>query len=163
MLSGEPMVAPKKDEISEKEYRDEATRYWGIDNPQKGLIALLAKGYEISPEVDTVMKLVRRNGYKVCICSNNFKSRVEVLQREFGFLDSFDVAVFSYDVGVLKPDRTIFEELVKRSGVETEEIVYSDDGEDKIQGALELGVNAFVYEDFEQFRGMLVKLGVRLA
>jgi len=63
---------------------------------------------------------------------------------------------------MLKPDKKIFLELVKQANVEPKELAYSDDGEDKIKGALEVGINAFVYKNFEQFKDELVKLGVKL-
>ena len=162
VLFGEPMLAFKRDELTEGEYWDLAISRWGIGKTQEELVELLGAGYEVDPEVRGVVEAARESGYKTCICSNNFRSRIRVLQERFDFLRYFDVAVFSYEVGVTKPDKRIFEELVRQAAVQPEELVYSDDSEEKLQGALELGINAFVYEDFGQFKERLVSLGVNL-
>ncbi len=162
VLFGEPMLAFKRDELTEGEYWALAIERWGIDRTQEELITLLGAGYDVDSAVMGVVETARKRGYKTCICSNNFRSRIRVLQERFGFLKYFDVAIFSYEVGVTKPDKRIFEELVHRAAVQPEELVYSDDSEEKLRGALELGINAFVYEDFEQFKEKLISLGVNL-
>ena len=62
----------------------------------------------------------------------------------------------------MKPEKGIFKELLKRAGIKPKEMIYSDDNKDKLQGALSLGVNTFVYRNFEQFKNELLKLGVNL-
>jgi putative hydrolase of the HAD superfamily len=84
------------------------------------------------------------------------------LQLKFQFLDDFDTKVFSYEVGFLKPDKRIFQELVKRSGVKPEEILYSDDCEEKLTGAKEIGIQTFVFRDFDQFMAELKTQGVNI-
>ncbi len=162
ILHGEPMMKFKRGETKEEVFWKETIDYWGISKTIEELMGLLVSGYEIDQSVSEVAKKVRENGYKTCICSNNFVTRIKKLEEKFGFLKDFDVPVFSYEVGITKPDKGIFEELIRRSGVLAEEIVYSDDGEDKLKGALELGINAFLYEDFEQFKKELTKLGVKI-
>lgn len=161
-LHGEPMLEFKRGEVSEEDYWQGAVDYWNLDIAPSEIIELLPLGYEIDPEVHKVLEQVKESGYKTCICSNNFVTRIEKLQKKFGFLEDFDVAVFSYEIGVTKPDKKIFEELIRRTNVKPEELVYSDDGEDKLKRALELGINAFLYENFEQFKDKLLELGVNL-
>ena len=124
------------------------------------IVDLLIKGYETNPDAVEYVKKVRQAGYKTVICSNNFPARINGLQQRFGFLDDFDVIVLSYEVGVAKPDKGIFEVLVRKSGVEPSEIVYSDDDETKMVGAKELGINTFLYTNFPDFVKHLEGLGV---
>lgn len=156
----EPMEKFKKGEVGANEYWKEAIKYLQISLSPYEIINLLPKHYEINPQVKEYAGSLRQKGYKTCICSNNFTTRVEKLQEKFRFLDNFDFAVFSYEIDVLKPDKEIFEELVKRSTVEAKEIAYSDDSEEKLSGALALGINAFLYEGFEKFKTKLENLGV---
>jgi putative hydrolase of the HAD superfamily len=121
----------------------------------------MIKGYEINGEVEKVVKAVRKIGYKTLICSNNFPARINGLQKRFNFLDNFDVAVYSFTVGAAKPNRKIFEELVKRSGFKPEEIVFADDDEEKLSGAKDVGIQAFVYKGFDKFLEELRKLGIK--
>ena len=87
-------------------------------------------------------------------------NRINSLEEKWGIRDLFDVKVFSYEVGIMKPAKEIFQVLVDKTGVLPQEIVYSDDNESKLQGANELGINTFVYTDFERFVKRLEELGV---
>jgi hypothetical protein len=40
--------------------------------------------------------------------------------------------------------------------------VYSDDNPERLQGAKDLGINVFVYENFDQFLQELSQLGINL-
>jgi len=141
----------KKGEISEEEYWNYIRTFLGINKSVQEFRDLLVSGYEINQEVHQSVLKAKQNGYKTCICSNNFVSRVEALENKFGFLKDFDSIIFSYKVGVLKPEKRIFEELIKEANVLSQELVYSDDSPEKLAGAIELGINAFVYENFDLF------------
>lgn len=71
-------------------------------------------------------------------------------------MKDFDIKIFSYEVIVLKPDKKIFEKLVAESGMQPDEIVYSDDSPEKFTEADELGMNTFVYGGY---KGFLSKVG----
>jgi len=153
----------KTGKMSGEEFWAWALGEWKLVNftaPQ--IVELLIGGYEINRDAQTLVKDLRAKGYRTAICSNNFPERIRGLGRRFDFLKDFDVKVFSYEVGVTKPDPRIFEELVRRSGCAPEEIVYSDDDETKLTSATRLGIQAFVYENFPQFRRKLVDLGVAI-
>ncbi|MCA9397307.1 HAD family phosphatase [candidate division WWE3 bacterium] len=162
ILHEEPMEIFKRGEIDPDQFWQNAVEYWKIQTPIHEIIHLIPQGYEINPSVKEVIDSVREAGYVTCVCSNNFVTRVEALEERFGFLEHFDAAVFSYEVGVLKPDAKIFQELITRAGVEPQELAYSDDNESKLSGAKELGINAFVYQDFDQFVQELRWLGVEV-
>jgi len=162
ILHGEPMEAFKCGEVEEEAFWEHAIQYWRIPIGRAALLELLPKGYEVNQEVEDFRARLKEGGYQVCICSNNFTTRVRLLDKKFNFLSKFDVAVFSYDVGVLKPNKEIFRALVEKLNCLPEEIVYSDDNEDKLVGAKELGIQCFVYEDFESFKQQLISHGVSL-
>ncbi len=146
--------------IGDEEYWQWAIKEWGLTMSVDEIIDLLISGYEINEKAADLAKQLLALGYKTSICSNNFPARINGLNKRFDFLKYFDVAVFSYEVRVLKPDKKIFQELIKRCLVEPSEIIYSDDDAGKLIGAQELGIKTFVYENFEQFCGEIKKLGV---
>lgn len=124
----------KLGQISESEYWNYARKELELPNfSNKDFFDLLKDCYEINPEVKSYIKEIRSKGYKACACSNNFITRVRELDNKFGFLQDFDTKVFSYEVGFTKPDKEIFKDLIEKSGVDANEIVYSDDGEDKLK------------------------------
>ncbi|HSX39743.1 MAG TPA: HAD family phosphatase, partial [Candidatus Saccharimonadales bacterium] len=154
------MLNFKLGKMEEEDYWKYATWALGINATYDQIYKLLRDSYQVNQEVVDYVQKVRAAGFKTCICSNNFVTRIRELNNKFGFLDLFDVQVFSYKVGYIKPDKRIFEELVSAAEVAPEEIVYSDDDEQKMDGAKELGINTFVYTNFEDFKKNLESLGV---
>lgn len=162
ILHGEAMDRFKRGEVSEEAFWEEAVNYWKLLLQPKEIIDLLPLGYAVNKEVDSQVKSLRSKGYLTCICSNNFPTRINQLEERFHFLQHFDVHVFSYQIGVMKPDKRIFKALVEKLNCLPEEIVYSDDNEDKLVGAKELGIQCFLYKDFESFKHQLISHGVSL-
>ena len=152
----------KEGKMTDEEFWSWAIEQWKITASPKDMMDLLIAGYEINPEVVETVKSVRQNGYKTLVCTNNFPARINGLQERFGFLDNFDGAAISYQVGATKPSRKIFETLVDETDAAAEEIVLADDNENNLAGAKEVGIQTFLYENFEQFKDKLVELGVNL-
>jgi len=152
----------KLGKLTDDEFWSWAIKQWKLDLTPGEVIALMIKGYEVDKKVDELVKKCRENGYKTLVCSNNFPARISGLQKRFGFLKNFDIAVYSYEIGIAKPNSGIFKELVKRSKVKPEEIIFADDDSEKISGAKEIGIQAFIYEGFDKFIKELEELGVKL-
>lgn len=152
----------KLGKITDEEFWNWALREWHLDLTVQEVIDLLIGGYETNKSAVEYVKKVRNAGYKTVICSNNFPARIDGLQKRFGFLDDFDVSVFSYEVGVDKPNKEIFQTLIEQSGLKADEIVYSDDDASKMDGAKELGINTFLYTNLDAFIKHLENLGVNL-
>ncbi|MBP9817614.1 HAD-IA family hydrolase [Candidatus Shapirobacteria bacterium] len=150
----------KVGKMTDEEFWTFATREWKIEVDWKEIPKLMIEGYEVDEKVVEVVRAVRKNGYKTLICSSNFPARINGLQERFKFLNDFDARALSYEVGVNKPDKRLYEELIKKSGFEASEVVYSDDELVRTNAAKEVGLSAFLYENFEQFCGELKKLGV---
>jgi HAD superfamily hydrolase (TIGR01509 family) len=161
-LSGEEMSRYKLGKMSDEVYWTWAANEWKLGMSASELAELLVSGYQVDPEVEAAVQSARRHGYETLVCSNNFPARISGLQTRFHFLDNFDAAVFSYEVGAVKPSEAIFTELVKQSGVAAQEIVYADDNPERLSGAKALGITTFVYNGFDRFVEDLKSLGVEL-
>lgn len=150
----------KEGRIGDQEFWVWAIGEWGIDKTVEEVVAILIQGYEVNQSVRNVVRKVRSNGYKTLICSNNFPSRISGLQGKFGFLEDFDTAVFSFEVGAIKPSEKIFQELVRRSGLKPEEIIFADDNPNNLAGAEKVGITTFLYTGFDSYVRNLRELGV---
>lgn len=148
--------------MTDEEFWSWALKEWNLQITTQEIMDLLIKGYETNQFVVDYVKKVKKAGYKTAICSSNFPARINGLQKRFGFLDDFDVIALSYQVGVNKPDRQLYEALITKSGVNPSEIVYSDDHEPAINTAKELGISTFLYTDFDAFIFRLESLGVKI-
>jgi len=150
----------KLGKMSDEAFWGWAAREWKLGLSQREIVEILIDSYSIDSDVEGALKSVRQQGYKTLICSNNFPARVNGLQQRFHFLDNFDAAVFSYEVGAAKPSEIIFKELIRRAGVPAESIVFADDNAEKLSGAEVLGIVTFVYEGFDKFLVRLKELGI---
>lgn len=102
----------------------EAAELLGIEvKPQEmaRLEAVLrAEVASIEPYADAVLciKAIKAAGIKVGICSNLAMPYGAAVTRHFPDLDAYG---FSFDVGVLKPDRRIYETVLRDMGVAAED------------------------------------------
>lgn len=122
----------------------------------------LQRGYYINREVAWLVKVLHQGNIKTAICSNNYQDNIEALDRKFNLDKYFDVMVFSYEVGVMKPDRRIYQALLAKAGSCPAELVYSDNDLKNIEAAKQMGINALLYLDFKGFKEQLKRLGVNL-
>ena len=65
-------------------------------------------------------------------------------------LEWFDGIVVSSDEHIVKPDAGIYRILLERYGLNADECLFIDDRADNVRGAVESGMNAYVFNnDFE--------------
>jgi glucose-1-phosphatase len=78
----------------------------------------------------------------------------------FPVLQDFDAQILSYEVGLLKPDRAIYELMLRQCGLEAGRTLFIDDLRANVEGALAVGMRAISFEDAAQVRQELTKHGV---
>lgn len=61
-------------------------------------------------------------------------------------LSRFDGLVFSGDIGIVKPNREIFEYILKKYGLKAEECVFIDDSEKNIAGCEAVGIKGYLFD-----------------
>ena len=83
----------------------------------------------------------------------------EVLERK-GHYRPFEYKLLSYQVGVKKPDPSIFQMAISRLAVDADEIVFIDDQENNVEAADKLGMHGLVFQNADQLRKDLAKLSV---
>ena len=95
-------------------------------------------------ETETFLKAQKELGKKIYYLTNilpqNYKRRQE--EEIYGY---FDGGIASCTLGVKKPDKAIFEELIRKYKLETSNTVFIDDNEQNIIAARELGLWAIHY------------------
>lgn len=153
----------KLGKIDDQKYWEWAIKRWNLNISAEEAIELLISGYEINQPVADTIKKLRANNYKTLMCSNSFQARVNELEKKFKFLENFDEAVFSYERGVDKPNKVIFERLIEQSNLQPNEIIHVDENEANMQGAALLGMITHVYKDFEGLEKFLKENGVNLS
>jgi putative hydrolase of the HAD superfamily len=63
----------------------------------------------------------------------------------------FHHSILSWQVGVRKPNPTIYQQIFKYGSWQPEEILFVDDKPENILGAQSLGLNTILYQNYRQF------------
>ena len=96
---------------------------------------------------------LRRAGLRTGILSNLPAPLGESLRATAGFLDHFDQVTFSYRLGVIKPEREIYEYALRGLGVAPAEALFLDDRPENIEGARGVGLRTELFTTWEEFCG----------
>ena len=97
--------------------------------------------------------------YKVVMLSNADREGVEKSGND-PYLNFFDQKFLSYDLGMVKPDREIYEHVIKEIGDKPEDCVFIDNRLENIEAAEKFGIHGIVFENKEQLKKDLKELGV---
>lgn len=83
-----------------------------------------------------------------CI-SDNIKEGIAYYRQNYPFMQNFDGAIISADVGVLKPDPRIYRHLFDTYHLDPATCVFFDDVPANVEGAQKAGMAAFVFTTAE--------------
>ena len=116
--------------------------------------------YTPKDEMFALVDSLRAKGYKTAILSNT-----EIPALDF-FIEQryncFDVQVFSCKEGVTKPDKRIYEIVIKKLNCLPEQAVFIDDKKPMVEGAKQANLNAIHFQSIAQVKNELVKFGLEV-
>lgn len=125
------------------------TRFFAGDHNDERLLALI--------------RSLRGAGLPVALLSNAappYPAEGQAVA-EWGMAGLFDVQVFSYTVGVLKPDPRMYQAVLAALNMEPAETFFTDDHPANIQAAHSLGMAGVVFGGYDALVLELARLGVR--
>lgn len=114
------------------------------------LISLVIETFPIDPRMVHLIKKTKKK-YTTVLFSNQVKDWLEKVIEDNNFKDIFSYFVNSYTVGARKPDKKIFEEALKITNSKPEETLLIDDTLENIEAARKMGINAILFENYDQF------------
>lgn len=111
------------------------------------------------PMVARVEALVGR--VRLVLLSNTHDQHVAFLRPKLPVLERFDGLVLSYEVGLVKPERGIYERALAVANVPPAQAVFFDDVERYALAAAEVGMHGRVFQSADQFSAQLAAFGLR--
>jgi len=106
--------------------------------------------------LDLVQKL-RRKGIKCYLVSDNSKYRADdVMKNVLGKF--FDGGFFSCNLGHTKEEKKFFKLVLKKINLKPKDVLFFDDEKENTEVAKSVGINAFFYGSFKDFKGILSRL-----
>lgn len=103
---------------------------------------------------------LKQAGLKTAILSNMGDSVLESIEREFKWIHDFDVQVWSYQLGIAKPDPAIYQHVLQKLGTQPEETLFLDDKRVNIDAAQALGMKGIEFTTVERLREQLQTAGL---
>lgn len=92
-----------------------------------------------------LLRRLRASGKRVYALSNFAHETFAIAERKHDFLSEFDDRVISGHVGVVKPDKAIYEILFERAGRRPGELLFIDDSLPNVLASEALGMPAIHY------------------
>ena len=145
--------------LSPSQFHKEASTLLGIKLPYEDFAKIWT---DIFWEDEPVCKLVRglKDKYRLVLLSNINRLHFEYIEKKFDIIKVFDELVLSYIVGAIKPERLIFEDLIKRVGGDKSGMLYIDDREDLIKEAASMGIDSIRFESADKLKEEMVARGI---
>ncbi|HSH31549.1 MAG TPA: HAD-IA family hydrolase [Candidatus Saccharimonadales bacterium] len=128
-------------------------------DPQELLDMWFAAENQTDSEVLEIIKQQRAAGLPVYLATNQEKYRAKYL-REVMLPDLFDGMFISSEIGCMKRDPQYWVAVLSKlaidiPGIKASQVVFFDDSKDSVDGAVNAGITAYLYEDAEQVRQVL--------
>ena len=108
----------------------------------------------VSAERARGLRLLQQRGYRLFLLSNtndmHWQHCARVLFPE-EVLKAFSQVFLSYEMQLAKPDRRIFEEVLRQADIRADETLFIDDNQDNVATAATLGIVAFHNKNIDQW------------
>lgn len=115
------------------------------------------------PGADELLRELRHDGYRLIGLSNFSNETFPLCRARYRVFDHFDDIVLSGDVGLAKPDPSMYRLACSRSSIGPDEAVFIDDSPRNVAGAEAVDIHALLFRGIDELRRDLRELGVPIA
>ena len=119
------------------------------DEEKKEILSLRIERFKnaltkVDEEIISTLVKIKEKGIKLCLISN--ADKIDILHWEDSPLAKlFNEVIFSCDVGILKPDKKIYEIALEKMNAEASQGIFiGDGGSDELLGAKSVGLNTIM-------------------
>ena len=109
------------------------------------------------PEENLFFKL-NASEFRMFILSNTPKYAIDYLKKKTEIFNLTEGEVYSFEEGVLKPDKQIYIKLLNKYNIIPNESIFIDDNPNNIKTANELGIHGIVFKNLEQCKKELEEI-----
>ena len=112
-------------------------------------------------EVIDILRLLKKH-YSIWLLSNTNSHHIkDEIKIRYDFLDEVDGAIYSFNVGKIKPDPEIFYISINAARTKFENCVFIDDLKSNIESAKKIGILSFQYTSTDQLIKDLINHGLK--
>ena len=148
--------------LSDGEFAARLEREFGCAIPRQALARAVGDIFSPVEGMGEFLADVKRTDIRLMLLSNTCRAHLDWIQSQWDFLSYFDDLILSYDVGVMKPERRIFEALVARVQADPATLFFTDDIPENVAASRAFGIDAEVFIDVVTLRRQLSERGLPL-
>ena len=111
-------------------------------------------------ETVAILRELEARGTPLYALTNFSTEKLPLCRRRFDFFEAFAGVVVSGEIGMVKPDRAIYDHLVETYDVVPARCLFIDDNQDNVAGARDAGWQAVKYASPDQLRRELTRRGL---
>lgn len=149
--------------MTREEFFDEVRRVTNFSGSLAEFGSFFADIFWEIPRMIETQAALRRYHVPTYIFSNTNDLAIEHIRRNFPFFANFDGYILSYEVGTMKPEAKIYEELEKLSGKRGAEILYLDDRQENVDAGAARGWQVILQTEPEKSVAAMKQLGLPVA
>lgn len=147
----ELLTAFETGHITRQQFHAKFSELTGSQSDCDALLAARADMFHIMVPTFRIVTQLKGVRQRIGLLSNTSIDHFEFCYDRFGVIRHlFDVYVLSYEVRSMKPDRKIYDVAIEKAGVPAAKIFYTDDREENVVAAQQLGIDAVLFTDAAQ-------------
>lgn len=128
---------------------------WRIELNEKQFFDFWFSSEKENVELTEFAKILKQQGMKLFVLSNNFTERTKYYDKNFPFLkELFEEIYYSWQTGFVKPDIRAYQKILSDYNLKPEECFYFDDSKENIEVASRLGIKSFLFEGVDSIKKM---------
>jgi len=109
-------------------------------------------GVSINENVLMFAKDLKKKGFDIVILSNESKEGMKAKIEKFKLKKIFSKIYCSAFLGMVKPDKKIFNYVLKDLNLKSKEVIFIDDREENIDSAEKLGIKSILFKDLNKLK-----------
>ena len=153
LIRAEPLFnKTAKGLVSEEKFWEKLSEILGKPKPKdcaKKYREICQRNIKFSTEIFDLVKELNNRGIKTAVLSNLFKWQADITRKNKGY-DNFSQLFLSCYEGYKKPEIEIYNLVLKKLGLKSEECIFVDDRERNILPAKSLGIKTILAKNPEQ-------------
>lgn len=110
---------------------------------------------DLKPDCISILNEIK-DSFTLAMLSNTNPLHTDIIRKNTKLFDCFDNLFFSYELGMVKPDREIFDHVAATLKTDPNKIMFFDDSKKNVTAALEAGFKAYEVQSPAQIKEIVL-------
>jgi putative hydrolase of the HAD superfamily len=139
-------------QISSEEFFGRLKERYKLDMTFDGFRDIWNPIFWENPEVNDAIMYLKSESYPVFLLSNTNELHFSYIIERYPIVHVMDEWILSFEAGVKKPDKRIYDMIFEKMDVDNNDVFYIDDIEQYVKAAKGFGIQGMVFKEAGQLR-----------